>query len=590
MAYGSLAALDSTYCTYSNSETGERGGYFFYVTWEAIADRETNSSNITFTFSRKFHEKGYLQRSGELISDGNPTITLTVDGRSYNLQAYPDEGALTSSRISFPVAYGGSKSNSFTVNVPHNSDGSGSCSASATMYFKDECEYLAGIQKYSDGSSLIVEDRFSEFLFDHSFEADITLDTIFKEPSLLTATNFTDEENPVITYSNPGGNNVSLLQAAISLTGATDDIAYRDVSKTGSSYTFTLTDDERNLLRKAAIDKQTMPVRFYLKSVVDGTTYWNYLERNFTVVNCSPVITNPVVKNAISDVSDLTGDENILVRHVSMIEYSFEASTSKFATIAEQYIQCGNKKITGLSQGVIDDIESGTFIFGVTDSRGLTTTRTIERDIVEYVKPTCNQTVKAELVGETGAQIALTVSGNYFNDTFGAVENTLKLEVRHTQNDGTMGDWVELTDGLIPVFNGNTYTLDITISGFDYAQAYTFQCRATDKLNVVETASYTVRALPVFDWGEEDFNFNVPVNVNASTFNMNGETILRHTGSSTNNTVLSASGGHIYIRPGGTSDTSSEVRITAQGDIEVKGDIIINGVSLTTILQNAGLM
>lgn len=466
--------------------------------------------------------------------------------------------------------YSSSGSGEQEVVISHNADGTGSMSVQFSI--------------------LVFDDTFTTRVNAGNRQLSYDLDTIVLIPTIKTASNFTDEENPVITYYNPAGNAATALEACISLTGGSDDIAYRSISKTGSSYTFNLTEDERNVLRKAAINSQSIQVRFYLRITVAGERYFTYLTRNFTVANCNPVLSNPVVKNMSDDVSNLTGSEDTLIRYVSMVEYSYEITTQKYATIAEQFIQNGSKKISGLNQGVIDDVESGTFIFSVTDSRGLNTTRTIEKDIVEYVKPTCNQIVKAELVGETDAQIALTISGNYFNDTFGAVDNTLKLEVRHTQNDGTMGDWVDLTDGLIPVFNGNTYTLDITISGFDYSQAYTFQCRATDKLYTVETASYTVRALPVFDWGEEDFNFNVPVNISAPTLNMNGETVLRHTGSSTNNTVLSASGGHIYIRPGGTTDTSSEVRITAQGDIEVKGDIIINGVSLTTILQNAGLM
>ena len=122
--------------------------------------------------------------------------------------------------------------------------------------------------------------------------------------------------------------------------------------------------------------------------------------------------------------------------------------------------------------------------------------------------------MKAELSGVDGGVVNLKISGNYFNGTFGAVKNTLKLEVRHTQNDGSMGAWVDLTSGLIPVFNGTTYELETTISGFSYSQSYVFQCRATDKLNTVITSQYTVRVLPVFDWSKEDFNFNVPVNIN----------------------------------------------------------------------------
>ena len=77
------------------------------------------------------------------------------------------------------------------------------------------------------------------------------LDKIPRQATLSVAPNFNDEANPTITYINNAGNSVDGLQACISLTGATDDIAYRDISKTGTSYTFNLTDAERLLLRQA---------------------------------------------------------------------------------------------------------------------------------------------------------------------------------------------------------------------------------------------------------------------------------------------------------------------------------------------------
>lgn len=86
----------------------------------------------------------------------------------------------------------------------------------------------------------------------------------------------------------------------------------------------------------------------------------------------------------------------------------------------------------------------------------------------------------------------------------------------------------------------------------------------------------------MFDWGKEDFNVNVP-------FFMNGNPVLRHS-INDNDTVLSASGGHVYLRPNGADITSGEVRITAQGDIEITGDIIVDGVNIITALRNRGII
>lgn len=282
-------------------------------------------------------------------------------------------------------------------------------------------------------------------------------------------------------------------------------------------------------------------------------------------------ILDPVIKDIKPETIALTGDENIIVKNISMVEYAINAVPLNGATIVEQYIENGSQR-KDLPQGIIDEPESGIFIVSATDSRGLTTTATVEKALVEYIKPTCYQKVKMEMSGAA----TLRVYGSYFTDTFGAVKNDLKIEVRHTQNDGTMGEWIELTNGLVPVFGDNSYTLDITIRGFDYRNAYTFQCRATDKLYSVASQSYVVRWLPVFDWSEDDFNFNVPININADTLDMHDQTVLRHN-IDADNTVLSATGGHVYIRPGGTEDTSSETIFYPDGSVSFSGEITVNG-------------
>ena len=411
----------------------------------------------------------------------------------------------------------------------------------------------------------------------------ITVPALPAEAKLLTASNFTDETNPTITYSNVAGNSVSALEACISLTGGVDDIAYRSISKTGSSYTFALTDAEKNVLRAAAASTTSITVRFYVRTTIGGTRYFSYLDRTFTVVNCNPVISNMVVKDISSATLALTGNENVIVNGMSMVEYSYAVAAMKQATITTYSITSGEKTVKDMTQGVIDDVESGLFIFSATDSRGLTTTQTLQKQEVNYVRPTCYQKPHAELVGETGARVVLNVNGNYFSGSFGKVSNTMKVEVRYTQADGTMGPWTDVSAQLTKqTFKDNTYEIQVIFSGFTYDRSYTFQTRITDKLLTVESAQYTVRVLPIFDWSNSDFNFNVPVA-------MSNETVLRYN-ETARNLVVSAGGGHIYIRPGGTNDTSSEIKITPQGNLELKGDIIINGVNLITALENAGII
>ena len=471
---------------------------------------------------------------------------------------------------------------------------------------------------YVEISKLLQNGENTSFDIIQEFEYDFTDDMlpIDRAIYLNTASNFTDEENATLTYTVTTGFNyiidtdgehygatdrVSGLQAAISFDGETADIAYRDIPIDGNSYTFVFTDAEREILRQKAQDSNSVPIYYLIKTTREvGSKYVPYesrlfsssTERILTVIGCEPTL-NPTVRDISPETLLLTGNPNIFVRYESMVEFSTGAVASKHATIVSQSVQCGSKVIYNLYNGVIDDIESGSFIFNATDSRGLHADQVVITNtaMIEYIKPTCKQEVEIAFSGETGATVNLKVSGVCFNGSFGALDNILVLQVRYKVGSGEFGAWQTING--TPTFDGNTYELTTTFTGLEYNEAYTFQCRATDMLNLAETSQYTARLLPVFDWSETDFNFNVPVNIDADEINMHGETIIRHNATA-NNTVLSATGGHIYIRPGGTNDTSGETIIYPDGSIEFGGIVDlskgfeINGAPLADYVIEQG--
>lgn len=447
------------------------------------------------------------------------------------------------------------------------------------------------------------------FFDDYRIECAIDIPTIDRAVIPITADNFNDEGNPSFSYEITTGTSigyymydgaeeptayvrnsdtieddtVTALQVALSFDGETIDIPYREVPLDKTSYTFELTDAEREILRQKAQGAPTVPIYYMTKVTREVNTSYGSnplseyhatadfvgkLQRNFTVVGCNPSL-NSDVWDIKEETLALTGDKDTVIRYESMVEFAVRATASKNATIVSQSVTCGSKTVDGLEYGVIDDVESGAFIFKATDSRNLTAEKTVQKNLIEYVKPTCYQKLSMEMSGEFDTRVVVKVNGNYYNGSFGAVDNTLLLEVRYTNNDGVMGDWQVIND--TPTFNGNTYSVETKIEGFSYSKAYVFQCRATDKLNYVQSAQYTLRIYPVFDWGENDFNFNVPVK-------MNGETVLRHNADA-NNTVLSASGGHIYIRPGGSESTSGELMIKPDGDVLFGGEVEVNSAA-----------
>lgn len=328
-----------------------------------------------------------------------------------------------------------------------------------------------------------------------------TLDSIPRPGALTAAPNFNDEENPTITYTNPPGNTTEELVAGIyNDAGSVAYAGYRNITKTGTSYTFSLTDAERKALRQAATGN-TMTVRFYMRTKLGGTHYYSSIAKTLTIKNPNPTL-NPTVVDSNNTTKALTGDANKLVKYFSNAYYTINAAAVKEASLSSQKVtHNGSSKTT--ATGTYNAVEGGSFAFEAKDSRGNTTTKTVTKTMVNYVKLTCNQDIHIS----TSGVATIKASGNYFNASFGAVANTLSLQYRWKTQGGSWSSWTNITNSK----SGNTYSGTATLTGLNYKTNYVFQCRAVDKLMDVSTAEKTTKALPVFDWGKDGFQFNVPV-------------------------------------------------------------------------------
>lgn len=328
-----------------------------------------------------------------------------------------------------------------------------------------------------------------------------TLTSIPRKATISTAPNFDDEDNPKITYSNPAGTAVTTLQACIAYSdGSASYASYRDIGKSSTSYTFNLTDTERTALRKACANSNSLSVRFYIKTVIGGSTYYSYLTKTMSIVNATPTAT-VTVEDSDSDMVALTGDKNKLIKYYSNAKYTISASAKKNATISSYKATCGSLSAT-TATGTLTNVESGSFSFVIKDSRGNSVTKSVTKTLINYIKPTI--TIKNTAKSLDGV-IDINLAGNYFNSTFGAVDNTCTLQYRYKQSGGTYSDYTTVT----PTFNENTYNCNISISGLDYRNTYIVQAEIVDKINTVTSKELSVSFLPVFDWGENNFNLNV---------------------------------------------------------------------------------
>lgn len=340
-----------------------------------------------------------------------------------------------------------------------------------------------------------------------TIDGTVALDAIPVPATITHAPNFTDEDDPVITYSNPSGDLVDKLEACISLTGGKDNIPYREIPTDETSYTFYFTDEEREILQGLVTTGNSTTVRFYVRTTIEGVQYHSYLTKTLTIAGVETII-NPTVIDVDSRTTKLTGDSSVFVKYFSDASFDFNTSLAKGSTVDSRYIICGSKANVDYYQetGTLYNVDDHTFHFGVTDSRGYS----VKKDVTVYMIPYVKLTASLTLAPLTLAgNLTFTVIGNWFSGDFGTKYNTLEFEYGIQKNGGDISWHIIEPDSFS--INGNKYTARHTITNLDPSAIYTVTVNVIDELMNAQTELVSVTSAPVFDWGKDDFRHNTPV-------------------------------------------------------------------------------
>lgn len=219
---------------------------------------------------------------------------------------------------------------------------------------------------------------------------------------------------------------------------------------------------------------------------------------------CAPTLTF-TAEDCNPDTLSLTDDAHTLIRGYSIVRCCVDARGQKGAEVVSVAIN-GSPETEFLAL-------TDCFTCVVTDSRGYTARQSLTLPIIDYIPLTCN--VSVQRVDATGGQVRLEVWGQYYGGNLGLYDNTLT---------------VSCDDAYIPcTVNDDTYRGEAILSGYSYQSAHTIQVRAVDLLSSIIRTTTVNRGVPVFDWGQEDFVFHVPVAVEGG---INGVHIGSFSGSS----------------------------------------------------------
>lgn len=341
------------------------------------------------------------------------------------------------------------------------------------------------------------------------------------------------------TISSSGTGTLDTIPRASSVACTTANIgsaATITITRAASSFTHTLTYTFGSLSGTIATKTTattyswTIPTSFYAQipnaktgtgtlkcETFSGSTSVGSKSISFKVTT-NEALCKPTLSPTLVDINEatiaLTGDANRIVKNASIVRYDIGATARNSATISKQTMTNGSFT-TSLGSGDFSGVQSMDFIFSATDSRGYSSTVTVSKSFIEYVPLTVNIDAPAPT---TDGETTITISGNYFDGSFGAESNSLDISVRWVTGDGLgWSYWANPT----PTISGNTYEATQTYTDLDYQETYYFQVRVGDKLITLEKQTKKIKTTPIFDWGENDFSFNVPVTFNQGIANGN---------------------------------------------------------------------
>lgn len=246
-------------------------------------------------------------------------------------------------------------------------------------------------------------------------------------------------------------------------------------------------------------DEKTLECKFICTTYAGQTQIGDPQECRF-LASCREEDCIPYVSGEVQDCNNvtvaLTGGQDAAVRFFSTIGCEIHTEAKNGATIVHKEVN--GVEIPGVNIE-LSAVETGKFIFTATDSRGYTGRYPAEMNLIPYVKLTALATAKR--LGPTSNTVTLTVEGKCFWGNFGAQENTLRVCYVQGEEETEL----EIT----PTEDG--YIAHGTVEGLSYERSHSLQVVVRDKLMEVPAKASVNPGVPVFDWGEKDFAFHVPV-------------------------------------------------------------------------------
>lgn len=218
----------------------------------------------------------------------------------------------------------------------------------------------------------------------------------------------------------------------------------------------------------------------------------------------------PTISATITDINDatiaLTGSSTKFIKGFSTAKVVASATAKNSATISNYKITAGTGDGRTSNTATINftGINSNSITVTATDSRGYSKSVNYTLDWIEYVKLAFTS-ITIQRPESTADKANMAIKGNYFNNSFGSVSNSLILKYRYKESGGTYSEWITLTHTI----TDNTFTYTELLENLDHNKEYLFEFMIDDQLMIVYSEEIILtKGIPVLRVGKDYVRVN----------------------------------------------------------------------------------
>lgn len=336
---------------------------------------------------------------------------------------------------------------------------------------------------------------------------EIQMPKIDRLATITDVADFTDEENPVVYFTNPAS-----MYVRAQLLYRKDETLYSfgEITNATSPCEIIISDERREMMRDLLDNNGTryqVEVRL-LSALTESSQIIGASTKNVNVniINAEPMVDLNVVETnqKVINVYE-SNDASIIVKNASELTLTSDVTLQKSASLKTiTYTFNGETKVGESFENVIPT--DNNFNVDITDSRNLSAHDDFHPEIVDYMPVSINS-YHFERSESTSSEIRLTADITYFQGTYNETDNEPIIQYK-------MGAEGELRTLLTADYSFDEEDNKISIYNLllqdelVYTESERFYLYVSDLFTEDAENEIVTKGIPTFEAGENDFQVN----------------------------------------------------------------------------------